>query len=166
MLCFGLSFGWRLDNIFLVARVSSNHVLSRAIMQSHPTWTLQTEGDRRKSRRSRSLDKTATWVRDQNEAQRGHVETQRSHVGAETCARRSVSAEGGRRRRSNQTQTEPVSRRSNQMQTEVRQVQCSHRVLLKSTCAFLCFFFTSFFFMCFFVLFFSLEVLFFLILGK
>ncbi len=33
-------------------------------------------------------------------------------------------------------------------------VQCSHRVLLKSTCAFLCFFLTSHFFMCFFVLFF------------
>ncbi len=45
--------------------------------------------------------------------------------------------------------------------------QCSYRVLLKSTCAFLCFFLTSHFFMCFFVLFFwPWSTFFFLILGK
>ncbi len=45
-------------------------------------------------------------------------------------------------------------------------LQCSYRVLLKSTCAFLCFVLTSHFFICFFVLFFALKCFFFLILGK
>ncbi len=45
-------------------------------------------------------------------------------------------------------------------------MQCSYRVLLKSTCAFLCCFLTSCFFVCFFVLFFGLEVLFFPDFGE
>ncbi len=45
---------------------------------------------------------------------------------------------------------------------ESDRMQCSYRVLLKSTCAFLCFFLTS----CFFVLFFGLEVLFFPDFGE
>ena len=57
---------------------------------------LQLTGDKVKARRSKSLDKTATWVQAQNEAL-------------------TTSSD----RRSNQTQTESVSRRSNQMQTEV-----------------------------------------------
>ena len=63
------------------------------------TWMphfLQLTGDKVKARRSKSLDKTATWVQAQNEAL-------------------TTSSD----RRSNQTQTESVSRRSNQMQTEV-----------------------------------------------
>ncbi len=42
-------------------------------------------------------------------------------------------------------------------------LQCSHRVLLKSTCAFLCFFFDQPLFYVLFCAFFGLEVL---ILGK
>ena len=57
---------------------------------------LQLTGGKVKARRSKSLDKTATWVQAQNEAL-------------------TTSSD----RRSNQTQTESVSRRSNQMQTEV-----------------------------------------------
>ena len=83
--------------LLLSPRILISH-LRREICVIFQNWMsfLQLTGDKVKARRSKSLDKTATWVQAQNEA-------------LTTSSDRS----------SNQTQTESVSRRSNQMQTEV-----------------------------------------------
>ena len=85
------------QSLLLSPRILISH-LRREIRVIFQNWMsfLQLTGDKVKARRSKSLDKTATWVQAQNEAL-------------------TTSSD----RRSNQTQTESVSRKSNQMQTEV-----------------------------------------------